>query len=134
MSVTASQITSLTIVNSTVYSGTDQRKHQSSTSQAFVRGIHWWPGNSLHKWPVTRKKFPLDDIIIKPFIHENASENIVCEIVAILSKGRWVKARHLTHWALVMPSVAYRYRKSISIIELFVSIISIYIEFLATNF
>ena len=33
-----------------------------------------------------------------------------------------------------MISVAYRYRKSISIIELFVSIISIYIEFLATNF
>ena len=31
-------------------------------------------------------------------------------------------------------SVAYRYRKSISIIELFVSIISIYIVFLATNF
>ena len=31
-------------------------------------------------------------------------------------------------------SVAYRYRKSISIIELFVSIISIYIGFLATNF
>ena len=32
-----------------------------------------------------------------------------------------------------MISVAYRYRKSISIIELFVSIISIYIEFLATS-
>ena len=31
-------------------------------------------------------------------------------------------------------SVAYWYRKSISIIELFVSIISIYIKFLATNF
>ena len=36
---------------------------------------------------------------------------------------------------LALPiSVAYRYRKSISIIELFVSIILIYIEFLATNF
>ena len=40
----ASQITSLTIVYSAVYSGADQRKHQSSTSLAFVRGIHrdWW--------------------------------------------------------------------------------------------
>ena len=40
MGVMASQITSLTIVNSTVYSGADQRKHQSSSSLAFVRGIH----------------------------------------------------------------------------------------------
>ena len=34
------QITSLTIDNSTVYSGADQRKLQSSESLAFVRGIH----------------------------------------------------------------------------------------------
>ena len=42
----ASQITSLTIVCSAVYSGADQRKHQSSASLAFVRGIHrdrWIP-------------------------------------------------------------------------------------------
>ena len=42
----ASQITSLTIVYSTVYSGADQRKHQRSASLAFVRGIHRWPVNS----------------------------------------------------------------------------------------
>ena len=65
MGVMASQITSLTIVYSTVYSGTDQRKHQSSTSLAFVRGIHRWPLNSPHKWPVTRKMFPFDDVIMK---------------------------------------------------------------------
>ena len=40
MSAMASQITSLTIVYSIVYSGADQRKHQSSTSLAFVSGIH----------------------------------------------------------------------------------------------
>ena len=40
MSATASQITSFKIVYSTVYSGTDQRKHQSSASLAFVWGIH----------------------------------------------------------------------------------------------
>ena len=39
MSAMASQITSLTIVYSIVYSGADQRKHQSSASLAFVRGI-----------------------------------------------------------------------------------------------
>ena len=53
----ASQITSLTIVYSTVYSGADQRKHQSSASLAFVRGIHQGAVNSPHKWPVTRKMF-----------------------------------------------------------------------------
>ena len=55
----ASQITSLTIVYSMVYSGADQRKHQSSTSLAFVRGIYRGPVNSPHKWPVMRKMCPL---------------------------------------------------------------------------
>ena len=43
MSTIASQITSLTIVYSGVYSGWEQRKHQSSALLAFVRGIHQWP-------------------------------------------------------------------------------------------
>ena len=64
MGANASQITSLTIVYLTVYSGTNQRKHQSSASLAFVRGIHRWPVNSPHKGPVTRKMFPFDDAII----------------------------------------------------------------------
>ena len=65
MSVMASQITSLTIVYSTVYSGAVQRKHQSSASMAFVRGIHRWPVNSPHKGSVMRKKFPFDDFIME---------------------------------------------------------------------
>ena len=64
MSTIASQITSLTIVYSTVYSGADQSKHQSSASLAFVWGIHRGPVNSPHKWPVTRKMFPFDDVIM----------------------------------------------------------------------
>ena len=64
MDTIASQITSLTIVYSIVYSGTDQRKHQSSASLAFVRGIHRGPVNSPHKGPVTRKMFPFDDVIM----------------------------------------------------------------------
>ena len=60
----ASQITSLTIVYSTVYSGADQSKHQSSASLAFVWGIHRGPVNSPHKWPVTRKMLPFDDVIM----------------------------------------------------------------------
>ena len=60
MRAVVSQITSLTIVYSTVYSDADQRKHQSSASLASVRGIH--RGHSLHKWTVTRKMFPFDDV------------------------------------------------------------------------
>ena len=39
----ASQITSVSIVCSSIYSGADQRKHQSSASLALVQGIHRWP-------------------------------------------------------------------------------------------
>ena len=65
MDTIASQITSLAIVYSTVSSGAYQRKHQSSASLAFVRGIHWGPVNYPHKWPVTRKMFPFDDVIMQ---------------------------------------------------------------------
>ena len=64
MGTIASQITCLTSVYSTVYSGADQSKHQSSASLAFVWGIHRGPVNSPHKWPVTRKMFPFDDVIM----------------------------------------------------------------------
>ena len=64
MSSMAFQITSLAIVYSAVYSGADQRKHQSSAWLAFVWGIHRGPVNSPHKWPVTRKMFPFDDAIM----------------------------------------------------------------------
>ena len=65
MSEVASQITSLASVYSTVKLGVDQRKHQSSASLAFVRGIHRRPVNSSHKGPVTRKMFPFDDVIMR---------------------------------------------------------------------
>ena len=64
MGAIASQITSLTIVYSIVYSDADQRKHQSSASLAFVRGIHRGPVNSLHKWPIMQKMFPFDDVVM----------------------------------------------------------------------
>ena len=72
MGAMASQITNLSIVYSTINSDADQRKHQISASLAFVRGIHRWPVNSAHKWPVTRKMFPFDDVIIR------MSEKIDC--------------------------------------------------------
>ena len=46
------------LLNRFIHSDANQRKHQSSASLAFVRGIHRWPVNSPQKWPVTRKRFP----------------------------------------------------------------------------
>ena len=69
MSAKASQITSLVIVYSTIYSRRrSKKKNQSSASLAFVRGIHRWPVNSPHNGPVTRKMFPFDDIIISSWL------------------------------------------------------------------
>ena len=58
MSAMASQIISISTVCSAAYSGTHQRIHQSSASLAFVAV------DSPHKWPVTRKMFPFDDVIM----------------------------------------------------------------------
>ena len=65
MGAMTSQITSLMIVFSTVYSGADQRKHQSSASLAFMPEIHRWPVNFPHKWPVKLKIFTFDDVIME---------------------------------------------------------------------
>ena len=59
-----SQIISLTVVYSTVYSDVDQRKHQSSASLAFVWGIHrdrWIPRTKGQ----LRRMFPFDDVIME---------------------------------------------------------------------
>ena len=64
MNTMASQITSLTMVYSTVYSRRRSKKNQSSASLAFVRIIHRWSVNSPHKGPVTRKMSPFDDVIM----------------------------------------------------------------------
>ena len=64
MGAIASEITGLPIVYSTVYSGADERKHQSSVSLAFVREIHRWPVNSTHKGPATQIMFPFHHVIM----------------------------------------------------------------------
>ena len=62
MGAMASQITNLTIVHSTVHSGADQRKQFRVIGLS--AGIHLWPVNSPHKWPITRKMFPFDDCVM----------------------------------------------------------------------
>ena len=88
MGTMASQITSLTIVYSTVYSGADQRKYQSPASQAFAWGIHRGPVNSPHKWPVTRKMFPFDDVIMD--IKCGGRHQIQCHsVLCMCSRAMW---------------------------------------------
>ena len=83
MSTIASQITSLTIVYSTVYSDADQRKRESSASLAFVGGIHRGPVNSPHKWPVTRKMFPFDDVIMTCECQPEMVDGDICKVKPI---------------------------------------------------
>ena len=80
MGAIASQITSLTIVYLTVYSDADQRKHQNSASLAFVRGMHRGPVNSPHKWPVRRKMFPFDEVIMSGHGIREKSFNLKCGV------------------------------------------------------
>ena len=106
MSAKASQITSLTIVYLSVYSGVDQRKHQSSASLACVRGIHLWPVNSPYKGRVTRKMFPFDDVIKTQCVwFDNMKDMLVqtssytwryheCVIDHMLSILIWKKVSH----------------------------------------
>ena len=87
MSAIASQITSLTIIYSTVYSDADQRKHQSSASLVFVWGIHREPVNSPHKWPVTRIMFPFDDVIMSSLCLELCWEDK--HVRHLISSSKW---------------------------------------------
>ena len=92
MGAVASEITSLTIVYSTVYSDADQRKHQSSVSLAFVWGIYLGSVNSPHKWPVTRKMFPFDDVIMRFGVNSNDRRRTLTQHQCWPSghsKGQW---------------------------------------------
>ena len=93
----ASQITSLTIVYSTVYSDADQRKHQSSASLAFVRGIHRGPVNSTHKWPVTRKMFPFNDVITSHSNSDIMYMYVAFMCVHVCCKGEYTVINLRTH-------------------------------------
>ena len=105
MSAMASQITSLTIVYSIIYLGADQ----SSASLAFVRGIHRWPVNSPHKWPVTRKMFPFHDVIMK-WVH-----GMVIRADSRFAPSHWETAllcNDVSHWlGASLESATVRYRR-----------------------
>ena len=98
MNAMAFQVTSLTIVWSTVYSGADQRKHQSSTSLAFVRGIYRGPVNSPHKGPVARKTFPFDDVAMITWEMGCVSNRRQTTIWTNDDPVPYMHQQHLIHW------------------------------------
>ena len=89
--------------------GADQRKHQSSTSLAFVRS----PVNSPHKVPVTQKMFPFHNVIMN-----KQSRELMINRICLSQLGyNWFRLRPLSiHKSLFMnipllPSPTYvRYR------------------------
>ena len=87
MSAMASPISGVSIVSSTVCSGTDQRIPQSSASPAFVRRIHRSPVDSPYKGPVTRIFFPFDDVIMFPLVSSHA----VMDLFPIKHFSKWPK-------------------------------------------
>ena len=86
MTTMASQITSITVVYSTVYSDADQRKHQSSASLAFVWGIHrdrWIPrtkgqlrGKYFHLMTSSWKQGDSHEILSHVDLHSITASNI----------------------------------------------------------
>ena len=61
-------------------SGTDQSKHQSPASLAFVRGIHRWPVDSRHKGPITGKMFAFNDVIMTYCVYVSKLPAMVYEL------------------------------------------------------
>ena len=149
MSAVASQITSVTIVYWTVYSGADQRRHQSSASLAFVRGIHRRPVNSPHKRPVTRKMFPFDDVIMSFTAHVICYLNIplyvigtACEIYHsvwfVIHSWLWLirhdwkqvelSPNHVIHITVISANITSNYIHSLELESmLFICILTIFL-------
>ena len=92
MGAIASQIPSLTIFYSTVYLEAGQRKHQSSASLAFEQAPVRGPVNSPHKWPVTRKMFPFDDVIMVSHF-TSWKDSMPYVMLSVVLSSRWVSAR-----------------------------------------
>ena len=56
-------------------------------------GIHRWPVNSTHTWPVTRKMLPFDDVImisVDDIIQWTLSREVICQLSS--SPHSWQKS------------------------------------------
>ena len=78
MGAKASRITSLTFFTQAFIQAQINENIKSLRNWPFVRGIHRWPVNFQHKWSVTRKTLPFDDVIMKKGnICKNLNGNIM---------------------------------------------------------
>ena len=67
----------------------------------FVRGIHRWPVNSPHKWPVTRKMFPFDDVIISDYLCQRRSSRLHLVMLTFNMMTSSLRSRqHCTHTSI----------------------------------
>ena len=116
MGTMTSQITSLTIDYSTVYPVADQRKHQSSASLTFVWGIHRWPVNSPHKWPITRKCFHFMTSLWIGYIHRRTFcetinvSNILTNVIGIIAYIDHLKQGNFLPFWRNMRSICFLFR------------------------
>ena len=101
MGTMASQITGLTIVFSIVFSSADQSKHQSSASLAFAWRLHRGPVNSPHKWPVTQKMFPFDDVIMNCDNGIGILDSLCCTLMT----SQWPGNYDASTWEMVANSL-----------------------------
>ena len=88
MSSIASQITSLTIVYSTGLFGCRSKNTSKLRVTGLCAGNSPGTGELPHKWPVTRKMFPFDDVIMQqpfpglgvtesPFVNFSVSKSLI---------------------------------------------------------
>ena len=80
------------------------KKHQSSASLVFVWGIHRWPVNSPHKWPVTRKMFPFDDVIMS-----YGWSVLVEQRICLNKETRFIGVSCFYQWTQFLVCVCYPY-------------------------
>ena len=104
ISVVASQITSISTVSLTVCSGAHQRKHNSSASLAFEWGIHRWPVDSSHKWPITWKKISFDDGIMRHPIGNVTCTWLhkMCPLIMVSFPDEWSHENCLAHLRIIL--------------------------------
>ena len=97
MGAMASRITGVSIFYSTLCLDVDPRKHQSSASVAFVRGIHLWQVIPLTKRPFKRIIFPFDDAILHELMNHLVIETWLLKIIPL-----WPVPMHMIRYIYVI--------------------------------
>ena len=103
MGAMASQITSLTIVYSTVCSGADQRKTSKLRVTGLCEGNSSVTGEFPHKGPVTRKMFSFDDVIMESTLEQTTSIVTLGNITVVIVQRAhiWWMDFRVRYWTIL---------------------------------